>query len=86
MEIYEFDLVALIVFCLGSYVLTKNELEVTLSAGPTKFDGMVDDSSKYTKSQKVKLGRVQTKIFGCALIASSFLIYATIQGDLAFVL
>jgi len=66
--------------------LTKNELEFTLSVGPTKADGMVDDNSKYTKIQKVKLGSVQTKIFGSALIASSFLIYATIKGELAFVL
>lgn len=86
MEIYSFDLVALTVFCLGSYVLTQNELEVTLSTGPTKADGMVDDSSKYTKSKKFKLGRFQTKIFGCTLIASSLLIYALIKGELVFVL
>ena len=31
MEIYEYDLVALVIFVIELYVLTKNELELTLA-------------------------------------------------------
>jgi hypothetical protein len=86
MEIYEYDLVALLILVLGFYVLSKKELEVTFSAGPTKPNGLVDDNSKYTKSKKTHMGKVQTKLFGCALIASSYLIYISIKGELVFVL
>ncbi|KXI27219.1 hypothetical protein [Paraglaciecola hydrolytica] len=85
MEVYEYDLVALLILIIGLYVLTKNELEFTLSVGPTKLNGLVDDNSKYTKRKKGNLGKIQTKIFGCALIATSFLMYSTIKGELAFV-
>ncbi len=86
MEVYEYDLVALLILIIGLYVLTKKELEFTLSVGLTKPNGLVDDNSKYTKSKKGNLGKVQTKIFGCVLIATSFLVYLTIKGKLVFVL
>ena len=54
MEVYEYDLVALLILIIGLYVLTKNELEFTLSVGLTKPNGLVDDNSKYTKSKKGK--------------------------------
>ena len=76
---------ALGIFVIGLYVLTKNELELTLSAGPTKLNEMVDENSKYTKSKKINLGKTQTKIFACALVATSLLVYANIKGDLVFV-
>ena len=86
MEVYEYDLVALLILIFGLYVLTKNELEFTLSVGPTKPSGFVDDNSKYTKVKKGNLGKVQTKIFGCTLVAASYLMYSTIKGELVFVL
>ena len=86
MEVYEYDLVALLILIIGLYVLSKNELEFTLSVGPTKPYGLEDNNSKYKKSKKGNLGKVQTKIFGCALVASSLLMYSTIKGELVFVL
>lgn len=86
MQVYEYNLVALLILIFGLYVLTKSELEFTLSVGPTKVSGLVDDNSKYTKSKKGYLGKVQTKIFGCALIAASYLMYTTIKGELVFTL
>ncbi|KZY40540.1 hypothetical protein A3733_23565 [Pseudoalteromonas shioyasakiensis] len=86
MEVYEYDLVALVILIIGLYVLSKNELEFTLSVGPTKLNGSVDDNSKYTKSSKGNLGKVQTKIIGCTFIATSLLIYSTVKGELVFLL
>ena len=86
MEVYEYDLVALLILIIGLYVLTKNELEFTLSAGPTKPNGIVDDNSKYTKSKKGNFGKIQTKMFGFALVIASFIMYSTIKGELVFVL
>jgi len=85
MELYEHDVIALFIFIIGVYVFSKHELEVTLSVGPTKSDGFVDSDSKYTKSRKIKIGNVHTKILGCILIAASYFMYATIKSELVFV-
>ena len=86
MDVYEYDLVSLLFLVLGMYVMTKNELELTLSAGPTKLNGLVDSDSKYTKNEKFHLGKVQTKIFGITLIILSSILYMNIKGELVFTL
>ena len=86
MEVYEYDLVSLLFLVIGIYVMTKNELELTLSAGPTKLNGSVDSDSKYTKSEKLHLGTIQTKILGIALIILSSILYMHIKGELVFTL
>jgi hypothetical protein len=86
MEVYEYDLVALLIFVIGIYVMAKSELEVTLSAGPTDGRGMVNDNSKYTKSKKLHLGNIQTKLLGFVLIVISSVIYVNVKGELLFVI
>ncbi len=86
MEIYEFEIVALVLFVFGLIVLTRNELEVTISAGPPKRNGFMNREVEYTKSEKFILGKTSTKVTGVVIILVSVFVYLNIKGDLAFVL
>lgn len=84
MDIYEFDLVSLLFFIFGVYVIIKGRLNLTLSVGPSGLNTMVDDNHPDTKSKKVHLGPVSCRLFGAGLIIISYLIYVNIKGNLLF--
>jgi hypothetical protein len=84
MDVFEFDLVALLFFIFGVYIIVKGRLNVTLSAGPSGLNSIVDDNHPDTKSKEVHLGRISCRIFGVMLIVISCLIYMNVKGDLLF--
>ena len=49
MDIFEFDLVALLLFIFGVYVIYVGKLDVTLSAGPVGLNTAVDENHPATK-------------------------------------
>jgi len=86
MEIYEFDIVALLFFSFGIYAIVKERLDITLSVGPSGYNTAVDENHPDTKSKEIHLGPISCRLFGISLIVIAYLIYANIKGDLAFVI
>lgn len=85
MEVFEYDIVALMIFTYGVYVIVKGGLEVTFSVGPAGLNSIVDDKSPHTKKSKpMYLGPISSRVFGVILIAISYLIYEFAKGELLF--
>ncbi len=84
MDIFEFDLVALLLFIFGVYVIYVGKLDVTLSAGPGGLNTAVDENHPATKVKKLHLGPIPSRIFGVILFIISYLIHTNVKCDLLF--
>lgn len=84
MDVFEFDLVAVLIFIFGVYVIVKGRLNVTLSVGPSGLNTAVDKNHPDTKSKEVHLGPISCRVLGAIFIVISYLIYINVKGDFLF--
>lgn len=84
LNIYEYDLLAFVLFLLGLHVLKTGRLSFQLQAGSSGVNTFVNNSPKVSKN--IKLNTFQARGFGVALMLIGILIYFTMDGRLLFVL